>query len=332
MRILVALGGNALLRRGELADAATQRRNVEVASRALAQMADHHELIVTHGNGPQVGLLALQSESYQDVPAYPLDVLGAESEGMVGHMLELALRNALPGRDLVTVLTEVVVSAEDPAFHRPTKPIGPSYDEVTARRLAGERGWTVGADGRGFRRLVPSPEPRAIAELRSLRMLIEAGVVVVCAGGGGIPAVIDESGEMRGVEAVIDKDLTSSLLARRLDADLLVMLTDVDSVRLDWGEPDERPLAETTPAELRGMEFASGSMGPKVEAACRFVEATGHRAAIGALADAARILESEAGTQVRPVPAAAGDGASSPRARADGDGHAGAAARPLPRR
>ena len=298
MRVLVALGGNALLRRGELADAATQRRNVEVAARALAEMADHHELIVTHGNGPQVGLLALQSESYPDVAPYPLDVLGAESEGMVGHMLELALRNALPGRDLITVLTEVVVSAEDPAFHRPTKPIRPSYDEVTARRLAGERGWTVGPDGRGFRRLVPSPEPRAIAELRSLRMLIEAGVVVVCAGGGGIPAVIDDDGEMRGVEAVIDKDLTSSLLARRLDADLLIMLTDVDSVRLDWGEPDERPLGSATPAELREIEFASGSMEPKVEAACRFVERTGGVAAIGALDEAEAVAAGEAGTRV----------------------------------
>jgi carbamate kinase len=302
MRILAALGGNALLHRGELADAATQLRNVELAARSLAELAEEHELIVTHGNGPQVGLLALQNESYPDVPAYPLDVLGAESEGMVGHMLELALRNALPGRELITVLTEVVVSAEDPAFHRPTKPIGPSYDEQTASRLAAERGWAVGRDGRGFRRLVPSPEPWAIAELRSLRVLVEAGTLVICAGGGGIPATVDAGGEMRGVEAVIDKDLTSSLLARRLDADLLMMLTDVDSVRLDWGEPGERPLDAATPADLRELELASGSMGPKVEAACRFVEATGRRAAIGSLAEAPRIAAGEAGTQVRSQP------------------------------
>jgi carbamate kinase len=301
MRILVALGGNALLRRGQPAGAEEQRRNVETAAAALAELAGEHELIVTHGNGPQVGLLALQSESYPAVGPYPLDVLDAESEGMVGHMLELALRNALPGRDVVTVLTEVVVSPDDPAFAHPSKPIGPVYDAVEAGRLAAERGWTIGPDGDAHRRLVPSPEPQAIAELRSLRTLVDSGALLICAGGGGIPVTVDAAGTMRGVEAVIDKDLTAALLARRLDADLLLMLTDVDSVHLDWGTANERPLRRARAAELRELEFASGSMAPKVEAACRFVDATGRRAAVGALADAARIVRGEAGTQVDTV-------------------------------
>jgi carbamate kinase len=331
MRILVALGGNALLERGEPAAAETQWRHVETAARALSVLAEEHQLIVTHGNGPQIGLLALQSESYGDVPPYPLDVLGAESEGMVGHMLELALRNALPGREVVTVLTEVVVSPQDPAFHRPSKPIGPVYGEEQARRLAAERGWTVGPDGHGFRRLVPSPDPHAIAELRSLRVLLDAGALLICAGGGGIPTIVDSAGAMRGVEAVIDKDLTAALMARRLDADLLLMLTDVDAVHLDWGEPGERPLASATPEELRRHDFAAGSMGPKVEAACRFVEATGRRAAIGALAEAPLIAHGEAGTSVRPAPSGVplkGPYGSPP----SGDGRPGAAPRPLPRR
>lgn len=316
MRILVALGGNALLRRGEPAEAAAQRRHVEVAARELASLAADHELVLTHGNGPQVGLLALQSESYGAVAPYPLDVLGAESEGMVGHMLELALRNELPGRDLITVLTEVVVSSEDPAFRIPSKPIGPVYPAGEAQRLAAERGWSLGADGDGFRRLVPSPEPGAIAELRSLRTLIDAGAMVICAGGGGIPIALDGAGAMRGVEAVIDKDLTAALLARRLDADLLLMLTDVDAVHLGWGSAGDRPLRAVSAAELREFDFPAGSMGPKVEAACRFVEATGRRAAIGSLKDAVEIVAGGAGTQVcarRGAPASA-------------------AARPLPRR
>jgi len=298
MRILLALGGNALLRRGEPASAPNQQRNVEAAAAALAEIAAEHEVIVTHGNGPQVGLLALQSEALPDVPPYPLDVLDAESEGMVGHMLELALRNALPERDVVSVLTEVVVAADDPAFANPTKPIGPVYAPAQAQRLRAERGWTLGRDGDGYRRLVPSPEPHAIAEIRSLRLLVGCGALVICAGGGGIPVALDELGTLHGVEAVIDKDLTAALLARRLDADLLLMLTDVDSVHTGWGGPGERPIAGAQPAELRAMSFAAGSMGPKVEAACRFAEATGRRAAIGSLADAARIVRGEAGTQV----------------------------------
>jgi carbamate kinase len=304
MRILLALGGNALLRRGEPASAPNQRRNIEAAAVALAEIAAEHELIVTHGNGPQVGLLALQSEAFPDVPPYPLDVLDAESEGMVGHMLELALRNALPERDVVSVLTEVVVAADDPAFGKPTKPIGPVYTDEQAQRLRLDRGWTMGRDGVGYRRLVPSPEPHAIAEIRSLRSLVDSGALVICAGGGGIPVAIDGMGVMHGVEAVIDKDLTAALLARRLDADLLLMLTDVDAVRADYGGPHERPIASASPGELRKLSFAAGSMGPKVEAACRFAEATGRRATIASLNDAVRAVRGEVGTQVL-APAAA---------------------------
>ncbi|MGD9736031.1 MAG: carbamate kinase [Solirubrobacterales bacterium] len=300
MRILVALGGNALLRRGQPADAATQRRNVEAAVEQLAILAAEHEVVLTHGNGPQVGLLALQSESYAEVPPYPLDLLDAESDGMVGHLLEVALRNALPGRDVVTVLTEVVVDRADPAFAAPSKPIGPVYDAEEAKRLSDERGWTIGMDGEGFRRLVPSPEPAGIPELRSLRLLIEHEVLVICAG-GGIPVALEPDGSVAGVEAVVDKDLTAALLARRLDADLLLLLTDVDAIRLGWGGEEERPLDDADPATLRGLGLAAGSMGPKAEAASRFVEATGRRAAIGSLTEAARIVAGAAGTQVRPL-------------------------------
>lgn len=298
MRILVALGGNALLKRGEPASAPNQNRNVEQAATALAALTAEHEVIVTHGNGPQVGLLALQNEAFPGVPAYPLDILGAESEGMVGHMLELALRNRLPERDVVSVLTEVVVAGDDPAFRKPTKPIGPVYSEEEAQRLRHDRGWTLGRDGEGYRRLVPSPEPNAIAEIRSLRVLVDSGALVICAGGGGIPIALNGDGTMHGVEAVIDKDLTAALLARRLDADLLLMLTDVDGVYRDWGGPSEQLIANAHPYELRKMHLAEGSMGPKVEAACRFATRTGRRAAIGSLTDAARIARGEAGTQV----------------------------------
>jgi carbamate kinase len=298
-RVVAALGGNALLRRSEPPEAGLQRANVRRAVAALAGLARTAELVVTHGNGPQVGLLALQAAAYDAVPAYPLDVLGAESEGMIGYLLEQALGNELPGRRVATLLTQVVVAADDPAFGRPTKPIGPVYAEGDARRLAAERGWTVARDGRAWRRVVPSPDPRAIVELETIRLLVDHGVLVVCTGGGGIP-VVEEQGLLRGVEAVVDKDLAAALLARELGADLLLLLTDVAAVERRFGRPDARPIARVTPAGLRRERFAEGSMGPKVEAACRFVEATGGRAGIGALADAARIAIGEAGTLVVP--------------------------------
>lgn len=274
----MALGGNALLKRGEAADAEAQQANVNLAAEGLARIAEEHELVIAHGNGPQA--------------------LDAESEGVVGYMLELALRNELPDRELVTVLTEVVVDADDPAFDSPSKPIGLVYSRDEAERLAAERGWAIGPRGDGFQRLVPSPEPRAIVELRSLRKLIGDGALLICAGGGGIPVTLNGAGAMHGVEAVVDKDLTASLLARRLDADMLVMLTDVDAVHLGWGEPGETPLREATPAELRKCDFERGSMAPKVEAACRFVEATDRRAVIGDLRDAPAIVRGEAGTRI----------------------------------
>ncbi len=298
MRIVIALGGNALLRRGEPAEAAVQQRNVERAARAVAEVAADHELVLTHGNGPQVGLLALQAEAYRDVRAYPLDVLGAESEGMIGYLLEQALGNQLQGRAAATLLTQVVVDPGDPAFRHPTKPVGPVYDEEQARRLAAERGWTVAPDGDRFRRVVPSPEPLDIVELATIRLLVEAGVLVICVGGGGIPVVVDEGGALHGVEAVIDKDLSAALLARLLPADLLLLLTDVPGVEHGFGTPDANPISRATPRELRALDFAPGSMGPKVEAACRFVEATGQAAGIGALEDAAAIMRGEAGTIV----------------------------------
>ena len=302
-RLVVALGGNALLRRGEPLTADVQRLHAAEAMTAVAELAGSHDVVLTHGNGPQVGLLALQALAYTDVPPYPLDVLGAESEGMIGYVLEQELSNRLPGRTAVTVLTQVVVDADDPAFKAPTKPIGPVYTEDQARRLERERGWTVARDGDHFRRIVASPEPLRIVELSAIRMLVDAGAIVVCTGGGGIPVTMNGAGTLRGVEAVIDKDLAAELLARSLGADFLLMLTDVSAVMRDWGTPDVRPIRRTTPSELRGIEFANGSMGPKVAAACRFVEATGGSAAIGALDDAAEIVAGTAGTMVVPEPA-----------------------------
>jgi len=299
MRLLVALGGNALLRRGEPAEAEIQRTHVLEAASALAALACQHELVITHGNGPQVGLLALEADAYKAVTPYPLDVLGAESQGMIGYLLVQALANELPGRDVVALLTQVVVDARDSAFTHPTKPIGPVYTEPEAHRLAAERGWTIGPDGESFRRVVASPEPRVIVELRAIERLVGAGTVVVCAGGGGIPVVAEARG-LRGVEAVIDKDLTAALLASELRADALIMLTDVPYVERDWATDAAMPIDSSTPEELRMLSFAAGSMGPKVEAACRFVEGTGGEAVIGALGELAAISRGQSGTRIAP--------------------------------
>lgn len=294
---VVALGGNALLPRGERLEAASQLRAARAAAAVLAPAAEDFSLVVTHGNGPQVGLLALMSDAYDEVDPYPLDVLDAESEGQIGYVIELELDNAIAGRDTVALITRVVVDESDPAFAAPEKFIGPVYDEEAARAAERLHGWSIARDGDSWRRVVPSPEPREIVQLPAIRRLVEAGFVVVCAGGGGVPVVADGDGH-RGVEAVIDKDLCSALLASRLGADVLVLATDVSGVHLDWGGPGERLIGATTPAELRGHDFAAGSMGPKVEAACRFAEAGG-RAAIGSLADLAGLLEGTHGTQVR---------------------------------
>jgi carbamate kinase len=300
LRIVVALGGNALLWRGEQLSADVQRGHAGDAMAAVAELAAGHDIVLTHGNGPQVGLLALQSLAYTDVPPYPLDVLGAETEGMIGYVLEQELQNRLPGRAAVTVLTQVVVDREDPAFDAPTKPIGPVYTEERARALERELGWTIARDGDHFRRVVASPEPLRIVELSAIRMLVNAGAVVVCTGGGGIPVATNGAGTLHGVEAVIDKDLAAELLARGVDADFLLLLTDVAAVMRDWGTDAASPIHRTTPSELRRLTFAAGSMGPKVEAACRFVEATGGAAGIGSLDDAAAIVAGHAGTLVVP--------------------------------
>jgi carbamate kinase len=295
-RLVVALGGNALLRRGEPAEAETQRRNVAAAAAALARLADGNELVVTHGNGPQVGLLALEADAYHAVKPYPLDVLGAESQGMIGYLIVQALR-AETDASVVALLTEVVVASDDPAFAHPTKPIGPVYTADEARRVAAEHGWDVAPDGAHHRRVVPSPQPLDVVELEAVEKLLEHGAIVVCAGGGGIP-VVREGNTLRGVEAVIDKDLTAALLAEQLHADRLVILTDVSHVERGWRTPAAAPIEHASPAELRRLEFADGSMGPKVEAACRFVERTGHDAAIGSLAELAAVAAGRAGTRV----------------------------------
>jgi carbamate kinase len=300
MLVVAALGGNALLRRNQPLDAAVQRRNVEDATKAIAPMARKHQLVITHGNGPQIGLLALQAAAYKGVASYPLDVLSAESEGMVGYLIEQALANELAGAEIATLLTRVEVDPADPAFARPTKPIGPIFSAAEARELAARTAWTFMPDGDGYRRSVPSPEPRRIRGTGIIKRLVAAGVIVICAGGGGIPIAAESSGGLHGVEAVIDKDLTAALLAQEIGADAMLLLTDVPAVWSSWPMASGHPIHRTTPAELRGLNLASGSMGPKVEAACRFVERTGRFAAIGALGQAEAILEGNAGTIVAP--------------------------------
>jgi len=297
VRTVIALGGNALLRRGEPAEATTQRTHVLEVASAVAALAAQEELVLTHGNGPQVGLLALEADAYKAVAPYPLDILGAESQGMIGYLLLQALGRELPEREVVALLTQVLVDADDPAFMCPTKPIGPVYSETVARRLAADRGWTVARDGKCFRRVVASPAPKGIVELQAIDRLVSGGSLVICAGGGGIPVVADSDG-LRGVEAVIDKDLTAALLAEELGAARLIVLTDVPYVERDWGTASATPITAATPAELRQLSFPTGSMGPKIEAVCRFVERTGGEASIGSLAELGAIVRGEAGTRV----------------------------------
>ena len=301
MLVVTALGGNALLRRGQAMTAANQRENVRIAAQSLAPVALEHDLVVGHGNGPQVGLLALQGAACTEVETYPLDVLGAQTEGMIGYMIEQELGNLLPfDRPFATLLTMVEVDAADPAFGNPTKFIGPVYAKAEADRLAAEKGWVVKPDGDKWRRVVASPEPKRIFELRPIQWLLERHTVVIAAGGGGIPAAYAPGAERRlaGIECVIDKDLATELLARELDADLFVMLTDADAVYEGWGTPAQRAIRRASPDALAAMSFAAGSMGPKVEAACRFARATGKRAAIGELAQLGAIFVGTVGTTI----------------------------------
>lgn len=301
MRIVVALGGNALLKRGEPMTAEAQRANIRVAARALAPVATEHQLVISHGNGPQVGHLALQGAAYKPEEAYPLDVLGAETEGMIGYMIEQEMGNLMPFEvPFATLLTMVEVDGNDPGFQNPTKFVGPVYEAAAAERIKVEKGWVFKQDGAKWRRVVPSPLPKRIFELRPIKWLLEKNTIVICAGGGGIPTMYKPgtTRELIGVEAVIDKDLCSELLARDLDADLLIMATDVDAVYADWGTPQAKALHRAHPNALSPDSFPAGSMGPKVSAACQFAERTGRVAAIGALADIPAIVRGEKGTLI----------------------------------
>ncbi|KQZ96272.1 carbamate kinase [Mesorhizobium sp. Root157] len=301
MRIVVALGGNALLKRGEPMTADVQRTNVRKAALALADLARDHQIVVAHGNGPQVGLLALQAAAYTDVPPYPLDILGAESVGMIGYLVEQELANALPeGARIGTLLTQIEVDRDDPAFGDPRKPIGPIYESNEAREVSRLHGWPLVEESKGkWRRVVASPLPGRITQIETIRLLVESGVIVICAGGGGIPVIRNVEGDLVGIEAVIDKDRAAGLLAEELAADAFLMLTDVEAVYENWGTPKQASIQRATPAALAGMSFAAGSMGPKVEAACTFASIDGRIAGIGRLEDARAILEGRKGTIVQ---------------------------------
>lgn len=297
MRLVIALGGNALLKRGERPTAERQRNNMRAAAAALAQACTGNEVAIVHGNGPQVGLLALAAEAYTPVDPYPLDVLSAESQGMIGYVVAQELRNAVAPRAVAGLLTQTLIDASDPAFGHPTKPIGPVYASLEEGRRASRPDWTFAADGKGYRRIVPSPRPTGIVEFDEISRLVSQGIVTICGGGGGIP-VISKEGRLEGVEAVIDKDLTAALLAIELGADRLIILTDVDAVQADWGQPTERPIRTISASRFDVGRCAEGSMRPKVEAAIRFVEATGRSAVIGALNDVCAVVSGHAGTTI----------------------------------
>ena len=299
MLVVIALGGNALLRRGQALTPEAQRRNVAKAAEAIAEITSEHRIVVTHGNGPQVGLLAEQSPSACNDARFALDLLGAETQGMIGYIIESELASRLPRTEIATLITQAVVDPSDPAFRVPTKPIGRIYAQSEIRRLEADFGWKFADEGNGFRRVVPSPMPRHIREINAIRLLVAAGVLVICAGGGGIPVAIDEgSGAIVGIEAVVDKDRSAALLAIELKADALLMLTDVPCVCTEWGSTRARGIRQATPTGLRQYRFLEGSMGPKVEAASAFVTDTGGIAAIGALGDASSMLKGEAGTYI----------------------------------
>jgi len=314
MLVVIALGGNALLKRGEPLTAENQRANVKRAASAIARVVQAgHRVVVCHGNGPQVGLLALQSAAYKPDQAYPLDVLGAETEGMIGYLIEQELENALPdGPEVATLLTQVEVDPADPAFSYPTKPVGPVYEREEAERVAAARGWAIAPDGDKYRRVVASPLPRHIPDVSIIRLLLDQNVIVICAGGGGIPVIRRADGSLTGVEAVIDKDRAAELLAHDLGAEALLMLTDVDAVYDDWGKPTQKAIRKVLPRDIQAEDFPAGSMRPKIEAACNFVADGGVMAGIGALEDALDILEGRAGTLINGRPEQAGPSISVP--------------------
>ncbi|CAH0311542.1 MULTISPECIES: carbamate kinase [Pseudomonas] len=299
MRIVIALGGNALLRRGEPMSADNQRANIRIATEQIAKIHPGNQLVIAHGNGPQIGLLSLQAAAYSQVSPYPLDVLGAETDGMIGYIIEQELGNLLDFEvPFATLLTQVEVDPNDPAFQAPSKPIGPVYSKADAEKLAAEKGWAIAPDGDKFRRVVASPKPKRIFEIRPIKWLLEKGSIVICAGGGGIPTIYDANGKLQGVEAVIDKDLCSALLAEQLESDLLVIATDVNAAFIDFGKPTQKAIAQAHPDEMEKLGFAAGSMGPKVQAACEFARHTGKVAVIGSLSDIEAIIQGKAGTRI----------------------------------
>lgn len=301
MRIVVALGGNALLQRGQVPDAEAQVENIRLAAHQLAPLTDDHEVVITHGNGPQVGVLAMESAADPRLSrSYPFDALGAMTQGLIGYWILQSMGNERPYRQFAAILNQTLVDADDPAFADPTKFVGEVYEQAQARELADRHGWQVRADGEHWRRVVASPRPREIIETKLIDHLLGESIIVVCAGGGGVPVVRTPTGDLRGVEAVIDKDLSAALLARRLHADRLLVLTDVENVIEGYGTDHPQPIKSTTPERLRALDLPAGSMGPKVEAVCQFVEAGGPgvAAAIGSLHEAPALVHGERGTYV----------------------------------
>ena len=304
MRIVVALGGNALLKRGEPMTAQNQSANIRLAAEQLAKVKPKNELIISHGNGPQVGLLALQHAAYyaQDnkIEPYPLDVLVSQTVGMIGYMLQQELTNLLPATPTQTLVTQVIVDEHDPAFSKPSKPIGQVYTQAEAEKLAAEKGWTVMPDGQYYRRAVPSPKPQDVTGINAVKTLLAQDHIVICGGGGGVPCVKNAQGQLTGVEAVVDKDLATAVIANHLDADLFIIATDVNAACVNFQKEGERKIAKANPAALEALsaEFAAGSMGPKVQAVINFVKATGKDAAIGSLSDIEDIVAGKAGTRV----------------------------------
>ena len=298
MRIVIALGGNAMLQRGQPLEAAIQRENIRKAAEVIARVAKDHEVILTHGNGPQVGLLALQNAAYDKVSPYPLDVLGAETAGMIGYMMEQELYNQMPGAQVATLVTQTLVDNKDPAFQDPTKFVGPVYSQEEAEALAEEKGWSIKADGEYFRRVVPSPLPKSIVEVEMVKKLSEMGALVICSGGGGVPVRQLEDGKLEGVEAVVDKDLTAALLAEQMGADALVIMTDVPAVCVNFGQPDQKEIHKASTQGIGELDFPAGSMGPKIDSCANFVEKGGRFAAIGSLYDVEKIVSGEAGTWI----------------------------------
>lgn len=303
MLIVIALGGNALLQRGEPLEAALQQKNVKLTASAIGRImeATNHQVVICHGNGPQVGLLSLQNDAYKKVKPYPLDVLDAESQGMIGYLIQQELGNAIAPKPVATLLTQIIVDKNDPAFKNPLKPIGPVYNsKEEAEAVAKERGWDIAQDGKYYRRVVPSPQPKEVVELTTIQALLDLKTTVICGGGGGIPVIRNNEGKLEGIEAVIDKDNTTSLIAEKLNADQMIILTDVPATCINWGTPEQKSIKAASPKALRELDFAKGSMGPKIFASCRFAENTGRTAAIGRLTDVLEIIKGNAGTRIDP--------------------------------